>query len=106
MPKSNRTRKNRSVSSIDYHEGECCEATFHGLNHWYTHLFEKLGWMILAKSRGMDDKITLYKTSLSRFKHSIEHKLKHTKDSDRKHDLKVMHHNICVLMEHVDKDFA
>jgi len=109
MPKSNKTRKNRlssSSSSVDFHEGECCEATFQGLNCWYKHLFEKLGWMILAKSRGMEDKLTMYKTSLSRFKHAIEHKLSHTKDHDRKHDLNVMHHNIKILIEHAEKDFA
>jgi hypothetical protein len=33
-----------------------------GLNQWYTEMFEKLGWMVLAKSwRGMNDKIFLIK---------------------------------------------
>lgn len=105
MPKSktNRTRKLRS--SIDFHEDVCCEYTFHSMQNWYIHLFEKLGWMILAKTRGMNDKISLYKTSLNRFKDAVDHKLKHTKDNDRRHDLKVMHHNICILIEHVNQDF-
>ena len=75
------------------------------INHWYTHLFEKLGWMILAKQNGMTDKTTMYKTSLARFKQAVERKLKKTRDHDRKEDIMIMHNNICVLIEHADKDF-
>jgi len=84
--------------------GECCDATFHGLGHWYKHLFEELGWMILAKSRGMTDKIAVYLNSITRCKMAIEQKIHKTRDSDKKEDLKIMHHNIVILMEHAQKD--
>lgn len=78
--------------------------TMHGLNHWYDHLFEKLGWMILAKNNGMSDKTAMYITSLKRFKNALEYKLKHTKSPDHKEDIRIMHQNICVLCEHAEKD--
>ena len=106
-----RTRKNKPSMSIsdskhyDMHNNMYPhEVTFHGLNHWYKHLFEKLGWMILAKHNGMTDKTSNYINSLKRFKHSLEYKLKHTKSPDQKEDIRVMHHNICILYEHAEKD--
>jgi hypothetical protein len=83
----------------------CCEVTLHGLNHWYKHEFEQLGWMILAKNRGMTEKIINYKYSLQSLKKAIEHKLTHIHEKDRKDDLNIMLHNIKILCEHVDKDF-
>jgi hypothetical protein len=60
--------------------------------------------MILAKSREMTDKIAVYLNSLKRCKIAIEQKLEHTRDNDKKDDLKIMHHNITVLMEHAQRD--
>ena len=85
--------------------GDCIDSSYHGLHHWYKNLHEKLGWMILAKSYGMSDKIAVYKTSLHRFKCAVEKKIKNTRDHDRKEDLRILHHNIMILTEHVDKDF-
>jgi len=65
-------------------------------------MFEKLGWMILAKQHGMTDKIISYRMSL---KSSIEHKYAHMRDKDRKEDLGILLKNVHVLMEHVEKDF-
>jgi hypothetical protein len=104
MP-SRSTRKSRVPKNVAYHEGECCEVTFDGLGHWHKHLFEELGWMVLASHRGMNDKVMHYKTSLSRFKHACEHKLTHVTSPDHKQDILIMHHNIKALIEHVDKDF-
>lgn len=100
-------RKTRKANSLDYSSriiGECCDSTFNGLSHWYKHLFEELGWMILAKNHGMTDKINVYISSLKRFKMTVEQKLAKMRDADKKDDLIIMHHNITILMEHAMKD--
>lgn len=91
---------------MKYHENICCEATFCGLEQWYVAEFEKLGWMILAKSRGLNDKIREYKMAVKRLCDSIEHKLIHIHDNDKKEDLLIMHHNVRILMHHIEKDFS
>jgi hypothetical protein len=84
---------------------QCCEMTFYALNCWYKSEFEKLGWMILADNRGFTDKIESYKMSLSRLSKSLMMKIKDVKDVDKKHDLELMHHNVEILIKHVEKDF-
>jgi len=101
-----KTMKKRRHNMSSHHMplGDCCDTTFHGLQHWYKNMFEKLGWMILAKNHGMTDKTTTYLNSLKRLKMAIEQKTKSMKDHDKKEDLKVMYDNTCVLMEHAEKD--
>ena len=84
---------------------QCCEMTFYALNCWYKSEFEKLGWMILADNRGFTDKIESYKMSLHRLLKSLSMKIKDVKDADKKHDLELMHHNVEILIKHVEKDF-
>jgi TnpA family transposase len=85
--------------------GECCEATYHGLHVWFKHMFEHLGWMLLAKKRGHMDKVQVYKQSLLRLKTDLEQRMKYMKDADRKQDLKIMLSDLAVLIEHTNKDF-
>jgi len=103
MKHTRKTQKKNMVETSPI--GECCDATFHGLHHWHKHLFEELGWMVLAKDRGMTDKVAVYVNSIRRCKMALEQKVAKTRDSDKKQDLKIMHHNICVLLEHAEKDF-
>jgi len=98
--KTRKTRGSASKKSML----ECCNATYHGLHEWHKAMFEELGWMILAKSHGMKDKITTYKNSLARLKWSLEQKLQHTMEEDRKQDLEILHHNLMILIEHANKD--
>jgi hypothetical protein len=99
MGKMNKTMKM-------YHgPGTCCDSTFDGIICWHKRMFEELGWMVLAKERGMSDKVMVYKNSIARLKMAIEQKLADTRDKDRKDDLKVLLHNVCVLMDHANHDF-
>jgi hypothetical protein len=83
------TRKNRSSGTrkqrIPRHE-----ATMPGLVMWHKSMFERLGWMVLAKAKGMTQKVKAYKVSVNDLVKSIEHVMKEYEDHNRKHDLKVL----------------
>jgi hypothetical protein len=81
------------------------ETTYHGLDKWYRHLFEKLGWVMLAKEEGHTYRISPYKKSISHLKKSLQEKISITQDVDRKQDLEIILHKISILEKHVNKDF-
>ena len=103
MVKTRRTSLGKKTHTMRMHK-DCCEVTFHGLNEWYVAEFEKLGWMILAKHRGYNDKIMTYLTSLKRLQQGLEHKLTHLKEKDRKEDVQIMLANLEILINHAEKD--
>jgi hypothetical protein len=93
MVKMNKTKKCKN------------QATMQGLTKWYVSMFEKLGWMVLAKKLGdMEHKINAYKESLNRIEEKIECKIDTTKDIDQKNDLYIMLKNIRILKEHAFMD--
>lgn len=96
---ANRSRSKSPKSKHHY------DVTFHGLMKWHDHLFKHLGWMILAKEHGYDDKIKVYKQSIKRFKEALEQKIKETEENDRIQDLKILRKNAIILMKHSEKDF-
>ena len=73
--------------------------------HCHKAMFEKLGWMILAKEYGMKDKIATYKNTLRRLKEAILKKHKDMSDSDNAKDLEIMLQNVTILIKHANKDF-
>ena len=95
-----KTRKNRSQK-----RERCCPATYRQINKWYEAMFEKLGWMVLAKAKGYNDKVNSYKHSLHRLRQAIELKLEQIFEMDKIQDLQILHTNLMILIEHVNRDF-
>jgi len=84
-------------------------ATFHGLNDWNKAMFEKLGFMVLMKSRNTpitEAKVKNYVDGVDALVDSIKLKISESKDEDRIADLKIMLANAIVLQKHVKKDFS
>ena len=81
------------------------EYTYPGLVKWYHTVFEKLGWMLLAKDHGFDDKIAVYKKSIQRLKEGILKKHKEMEDPDKRRDLEIMLRNVEILIKHANHDF-
>lgn len=73
--------------------------TFHGLHDWSTHMFEKLGWMVLASRNGRKDSIRSYIRSLKHLQGEILKKHKETVDEDRRKDLEELYSNIAYLAQ-------
>ena len=79
-------------------------ATMHGINEWHEYAFEKLGWMVLAKAKGYNDKIVQYKKMLDHLLKTTEHVMEEYESMNRKHDLKVVHMNVECLKAFVQKN--
>jgi cytolysin (calcineurin-like family phosphatase) len=99
------------------------DVTFPGLHKWYSMIFERYGWMLLAKDKskggkrtmrkgmGMDhkadlqDKLKLYVHEIGHFIAACQEKILSTEENDRKIDLEVMVHNAERLLGHATKEF-
>jgi hypothetical protein len=93
MPKTRKSKK--------------CEypATMEWLKVWHQSMFEQLGWMVLANSKGMKYKVESYKKSLLQLQDKLQCKINSVHDPDKKTDLEIMHQNVQLLVAHVMKDF-
>jgi len=80
------------------------DATFCGLNNWNKYLFEKLGWMLLAKQDGHKMIIDTYKYNINELISHLINKKKSTIDKDRKKDLDIILSNVKILKTFVDKN--
>jgi hypothetical protein len=96
--RSRHLRKTCKSHSVPRYSG-----TFYSLNKWHKRLFEELGWMVLAKEKGYNDKIALYKRNLNRFVKTAEHVSSEYDGHNRKHDLNVLRMNIEALKHFVMK---
>ena len=110
MPRSRKTIRKSKVKSPQRYRlsPEKCEypATTHGLKKWHQAMFEKLGWMILAKKKRYTEKVGSYLVSLSRLQNKLECKIHSVKDEDKKNDLKIMLDDVNILVEHAKRDLA
>jgi hypothetical protein len=102
MPKQ--TKRNRKQSkTVKSHDYKCCDATFDGIHGWYKAMFEKLGWMILSKSKGMGEKTAHYTHSIERLRTAIIQKKENTHDIDKINDLDLWLIDVEVLLAHAKK---
>ena len=101
MPKTHHRRVSRNKSS------KKCEypSTTQGLVKWYVHLFEKLGWIVLANKQGMKFKVDHYKHSIMVLKEKLQCKIDSVMDVDKRNDLMIVLYNVNILHEHVKNDF-
>lgn len=83
--------------------GEVKRMTFYGLSRWYSRAFKKLGWMILAIERGDYEKLAYYERMLKQLSDSLREKRNETTNEDQRSDLKIMHDNVRILRNHVEK---
>ena len=85
--------------------GKVGDVTLKGINRWFKSVFEQLGYMVLAKSKGMSDKINVYINSVHRLKQAIEDKKTKVYDADKVEDLRIMSTHLDILLKHIRKDF-
>ncbi len=71
--------------------------------NWHTRMFEKLGWMVLAKEKGYGYKIDTYKKSIDHLLKTIDHVSAEYVNQNRKHDLNVLRMNVECLQAFVEK---
>lgn len=77
--------------------GSLC--TYEGLHEWTSHMFERLGWMVLARHH--PDSILCYQKGLQHLLSQIQHKKKETTDRDRRRDLQEMAVQVDILHQFV-----
>ena len=73
------------------------EATFYGLHKWEMKIFERLGWMVLAKNERNSLKIKAYFQCIHTLKSSLHKKMEDVEEKDRKDDLKILYDQACIL---------
>jgi hypothetical protein len=88
--------------------GKVYPVTMHGFHEWTEAMFEKLGWMVLAKSRGMEHsekKIAVYKEGVKELLKALNARLTlPSLEADRRYDLEILKTNVEVLDRFLDKN--
>ena len=80
-------------------------ATFMGLQHWFVNMYERLGWIVLAHSKGYTEKVVSYQKALCRLEDEIKIKIRDVHSPDHRKDLEIMLGDVIVLKKHANKDF-
>ena len=94
-----KTRKaSRSQKHLPMHM-----ATMQHVNCWHKAMFEKLGYMILAKAKGYDYKISTYKKNVEHLHKTICHLMGEYQDPDRIRDLNVLKLNVECLLGSINR---
>lgn len=66
------------------------DCTFRSLGKWHTRMFEKFGWLALAKARGDGHVLTHFKHGLAALMEATAASERSTADADRRRDLAIM----------------
>jgi len=80
-------------------------ATFNGLHDWHKHIFEHLGWMILAKEHKKTLKVRAYVDEINRFERTLKEKIDKTRDPDRRDDLYELLEHSKIIKKYASKLF-
>jgi len=91
--------------------------TYHGLEKWVGHAFERFGWLLLAKREMIDtpseeireykkSKIENYGRMLKNLRRALEEEISISDGEDRKRDLGILHKNILTLIENYENVFG
>jgi len=92
-----RSHRSRKSSTRKVPLQQCNYHSFHSLHQWFKGAFEHLGWIYLAKCKGIKDKVSTYKNMLNRLECSIDYSLQTTVDPDIHNDLLMMKSNLAIL---------
>ena len=74
------------------------ESTHYGLNNWSKAMFEKLGWMLLAYTKGFPNELKYYIENVKDLHTSIKEKINTVHDEDTKADYKILKENVESLL--------
>jgi len=77
------------------------QVTYIGIHKWTRAMFEKFGWMLLAKRNKHELKLEAYKESIQHLMEAIEERYKVTKCPEKKQDLVILLGNVKTLWNHV-----
>ena len=75
--------------------------TTEGLHKWTHKVVEKLGWMVMAKSRNDTSMLTEYKKCIKRLCSALEEKIETIHDPDTREDLLILKTKVEILMQFV-----
>ena len=76
-----------------------------GLYKWYESVYEKVGWMVLAKNNGRKYKLNAFEEELKHLLEALKEKIEQVNDVDSKNDLIILQDNTIVLLKFFSKSF-
>lgn len=75
--------------------------TVHGLEKWHQHVFEHLGWMVLAKRDKRTYKLAAYKQGVKHLHDALVERLRTIQNPDQKYDLEQILFNVKTLQKQI-----
>lgn len=91
-----KTRKIRNPAQVNQEETNY-NASSLDIRYFYKSLFEKMGWMILARRNGVNAEVANYKKPLELLKQMLYKKGTQSLDKPMRDDLNIMISNVNVL---------